>query len=48
MSSPIPKLAALVRSPKAQKAVEQARQQLAKPENRRRIEKLRARLARRR
>ena len=37
------RLAALARNPKTKAALEKARQQAAKPENRARIEKLRAR-----
>ena len=42
------KLAALARSPRARAVIEQAKQQAAKPENRRRLEQLRAKLAKRR
>jgi hypothetical protein len=42
------RLAALARNPKARAALEKARQQAAKPENRRRIEQLRARFSGRR
>jgi hypothetical protein len=42
------KLTALAKSPKARAAIEKARQQAAKPENKARIEQLRARLAGRR
>jgi len=43
MNSLITKLLALVRSPRARAAIEQARNQAAKPQNRRRLEQLRAR-----
>jgi hypothetical protein len=48
MSSLVTKLTALARNPRTRAAIEQARQQAAKPENRRRLEQLRARIARRR
>jgi hypothetical protein len=40
------RLAALAKSPKARAALEKAREQAAKPENKARIEKVRARLGR--
>jgi hypothetical protein len=42
------RLAALAKNPKARAALDKARQQAAKPENKARIEQLRARLAGRR
>lgn len=48
MASLIKKLTDFVRSPRGRAMVEQARRQAAKPQNRRRLEQLRARLARRR
>ncbi len=42
------RLAAVTENPKARVAIEKARQRAAKPENRARIENLRARWARRR
>jgi hypothetical protein len=39
------RLAALARNPKARAALDKARQQAAKPENRRRIDQLRARFS---
>lgn len=42
------RLAAVAKNPKARAAIEKARQQAAKPQNRARIENLRARWARRR
>lgn len=48
MTSLVTKLTEFVRGPRARAAIEQARRQAAKPQNRRRLEQLRARLARRR
>jgi len=48
MSTLTERLAALAKNPKARAAIEKAREQAAKPENRARIENLRARWARRR
>jgi hypothetical protein len=42
------RLAAVAKNPKARAAIDKARQQAAKPENRARIEQLRARWTRRR
>jgi hypothetical protein len=47
MPSIINKLTAFARSPQGSKAIAQAREQAAKPENRRRLEQLRARVSRR-
>ena len=48
MVSLITKLTEFVRSPRGRAVVEQARRQAAKPQDRRRLEQLRARFARRR
>ena len=45
MSRLATKLTALARSPQGKALIEQARQQAAKPENRRRLEQMRARWA---
>jgi len=47
MPSLIQKLTAFVRSPQGSTVVDQARRQAAKPENRRRLARLRARMTRR-
>ena len=48
MPSLIKKLTSFARSPQGNAAMEKAREQVAKPENRRRLEELRARVTRRR
>ena len=46
MSTFIQKLTAFVNGPQGRKVIDQARQQAARPENRRRVAQLRARLNR--